>query len=169
MFGFFNKKSSATPVTKSPTSPVKKFSPPKKFEYNWLLALRLMACESRGNFSCSISAECGTVTLRINGIRDLCSLTREYASGAYNYFFLHPTYNDGSLRMTFYEPDCYIFGCPREGVECDLSEYAKNAYVSAWYENDGRKQIMINFDPYPSEEETERWDVFMNYYKIWCS
>ncbi|MBQ8258897.1 MAG: hypothetical protein IJY97_04965 [Clostridia bacterium] len=161
MFGFFHRQ--------PPAAPVKRFEPPKEFEYNWQLALRLMACESNGDCSCTISAENGTVTLYIHGIRNLIGLARKFADGAYRHFFLHPTYNDGNLHMTFHEPDCYIFGCPREGMEWDLREYAPNAHISAWYENDGSKQIRIAFDRFPCELETERWKVFESYYNIWCS
>lgn len=148
-------------------APVKRFTPPGEFEYNWLLALRLMACESRGNFSCAIEAENGKVILRINGLENLGGLAKTYAPGAYQYFFQHPTYNGGSLQMTFHEPDCYIFGCPQEGVEWDLRELAPNACVSGWREENGRKQIHIRFAPFSGELETERWDAFMKYYSIW--
>lgn len=145
----------------------KRFCPPEEFEYNWLLALRLMACESRGGFSCVIEAESPRVTLRINGLENLGGMARTYAPGAYQYFFQHPTYNGGSLRLTFQEPDCYIFGCPPEGMEYDLRELAPNAYISSWNENGGNKRIYIRFDSFDSDQETERWDTFMKYYNIW--
>lgn len=148
-------------------APVKQFMPPAEFEYNWLLALRLMACESRGDFSCYITAGNGVVTLHINGLENMESLVRTYAPGAYQHFFRHPTYKGGSLQMTFHEPDCYIFGCPQKGLEWDLQELAPNAVVTDWREVNGMKQISVRFAPFSSELETERWDAFVKYYSIW--
>ena len=151
-----------------PKPPVKTFCPPKEFEYNLHLALRLLASEHRGDCACVISAENGTVTLYIDGIRDLVGLAERTTPGAYKYFFCHPTYSNGRLRMTFQEPDCYIFGCLREGMQYDLDQHAPNARISTWLDNAGKKQIYIAFDPYPQEDEFARWKASEAFYNIWC-
>jgi len=155
-------------IFRSAPAPVKTFTPPVEFEYNLHLALRLMACESRGNFACTIDATGDTVTLRINGIENLGGLARQNTPGAYQHFFCHPTYAGGSLRLTFHEPDCYIFGCLPEGMQYDLDQHAPNARIASWTEKVDGRLIRLEFAPFDWEQETARWAAFEQYYNIWC-
>ena len=146
----------------------KKFTPPNQFEYNLHLVLRLLASECNGDCGCFIEASEDTVRLDVRGIGNLRSLSEKYAPGVYKYLFCHPTYSDGHLRLTFHEPGCYIFSCPKSGMQADLDEHAPNASIDYWNVNGNKKQISIRFSKYAAEEEPARWKQFEKYYQIWC-
>ena len=157
------------PAQAKQTQTPKKFRAPAKFEYNLQLALRLLACEHKGECcSCVITASNGTVRMNVNGIQDLYSVTAKFAPGAHQLFFRHPSYSSGSVSLVFNEPDCYIFNCSREGMQYDLDQHAPNAYISSWHESKGSKQVYIAFKRYPSEQETTRWNEFEKFYQIFC-
>lgn len=67
--------------------------------------------------------------------------------------------NYGTMRFSFHEPGCYIYGCPQGPFQQEVSEYAPSGYVDFFrkYPN-GSLQIIVKFR---EQDEDERYARFL--------
>lgn len=155
------------PFTRRQPAIPKKFVLPEYYEFDIINQFCLMICAADWprDFLYTISAQPdGRIELQVSGsISYFLTMLRDIDPSVAAFFCSQEHYSGGNgygtLKFSFREPDCYIYGCPQGPFQQEVSEYAPSGYVDFFkkYPN-GSMQIVVKFR---EQDEDSRYQCFL--------
>ena len=141
---------------------------PKEFEYALQFFVKFCASWGRsGDAKIYIEAytqgeKKGTVTLCVCGENHWRGCVEDDIPELFDYIYGNQSSGYMSRGFSFYEPDCYIYGCrPESFAQYEVRENASNAYVESYNKLADRINYVIAFheaeDDYAAYHQFVKW------------
>jgi len=148
------------------------FEAPELFEY--ALKFWVKFCASWNNWGVYIMVSAytqgpkkGTVEMSIGGESRWRLCVAEDIPEAHSYIYGNQGSGYMTKGFTFYEPDCYLFGCPQDAFEeYDVRGNAPNAYLKSYKTFTDNIHIEINFTE--PDDDYEMYYKFVECCKTYC-
>lgn len=152
------------------------FEAPKQFEYALKLWVKFCASWGDSNKSCGVyilvdaytqGPKKGTIEMSIGGENHWRLCVAKDIPEADSYIYGDQGSGYMMRGFTFYEPDCYIFGCPQDAFEeYDVRGNAPNAYMKSYKKYTDNIHIEINFTE--PDDDHEMYNKFVECCRQYC-
>ena len=160
----------------APAPAARQFRMTNEFEYIFQLMLMMCASDYGNDMEILVTAKKGgQIDLRVVGNISYFSHMLREVDPSVERFFCSPAHYSGSsgygsMRFTFNEPDCYIYGCPEGPFQSEVSEYAPNGNVTS-FRKDAAGNLSVNVK-FSRQSDDEVYQCFMKLKQrcaIWLS